>query len=194
MIWRLIAVALFGIASIAGPVAAALADPDGPQRRFTLQRPAAGEYGVAEHKGEPWICIGDECLMPVSQLRIAGLHNLSNALAALALGDAMKLPRQSMIETLREFRGLLEWPAEGAVPHVARPVEPSEQALVEPLSPRELEVLHLIALGKTNKQIARQLIVAPGTVKANTSSIYGKLDVANRTEAVARARQLGLLP
>jgi LuxR family maltose regulon positive regulatory protein len=65
--------------------------------------------------------------------------------------------------------------------------------LVEPLSLRELEVLHLIALGKTNRQIARQLIVASGTVKAHTSSIYRKLDVANRTEAVARARQLGIL-
>ena len=48
-----------------------------------------------------------------------------------------------------------------------------------------------MALGRTNQEIARQLIVAPGTVKAHTASIYRKLDVANRTEAVARARQLG---
>jgi len=67
------------------------------------------------------------------------------------------------------------------------------QALVEPLSQRELEVLQLIALGKTNQEIARQLIVSPGTVKAHSASIYRKLDVANRTEAVARARQLGIL-
>ncbi len=66
-------------------------------------------------------------------------------------------------------------------------------SLVEPLSPREQEVLQLIALGKTNQEIARQLIVSPGTVKAHTASIYRKLDVANRTEAAARARQLGLL-
>jgi LuxR family maltose regulon positive regulatory protein len=65
---------------------------------------------------------------------------------------------------------------------------------VEPLSQRELEVLHLIALGKTNQQIAQQLIVAPGTVKAHTASIYRKLDVTNRTEAVARGRQLGMFP
>jgi LuxR family maltose regulon positive regulatory protein len=77
---------------------------------------------------------------------------------------------------------------------VVSPVEPSGQALVEPLSQRELQVLHLIALGRTNQEIARQLIVAPGTVKAHTASIYRKLDVANRTEAVARARQLGILP
>jgi LuxR family maltose regulon positive regulatory protein len=66
--------------------------------------------------------------------------------------------------------------------------------LVEPLSQRELEVLHHMALGRTNQEIASQLIVSPGTVKAHTASIYRKLDVANRTEAVAHARQLGLLP
>jgi LuxR family transcriptional regulator, maltose regulon positive regulatory protein len=70
----------------------------------------------------------------------------------------------------------------------------TKQALVEPLSQRELEVLQLIALGMTNRKIARQLVVSPGTVKAHTSSIYRKLDVANRTEAVAYARQLGILP
>ena len=70
----------------------------------------------------------------------------------------------------------------------------SAQALVEPLSKRELEVLHLMALGRTNQEIARQLIIAPGTVKAHTASIYRKLDVANRTEAVVLARQLGILP
>ena len=69
----------------------------------------------------------------------------------------------------------------------------SGQALVEPLSPRELEVLHLIALGKTNEAIARQLIVSRGTVKAHTASIYRKLDVNSRTQAIARGRNLGLV-
>jgi LuxR family transcriptional regulator, maltose regulon positive regulatory protein len=65
--------------------------------------------------------------------------------------------------------------------------------LVEPLSPRELEVLQLMALGKTNQEIAEQLVVAVGTVKSHAASIYRKLETANRTEAVNRARQLGLL-
>ena len=68
----------------------------------------------------------------------------------------------------------------------------SNALLVEPLSQRELEVLHLMALGRTNQEIAKQLIVATGTVKAHAASIYRKLDAANRTEAVARARKLGL--
>jgi ATP/maltotriose-dependent transcriptional regulator MalT len=70
----------------------------------------------------------------------------------------------------------------------------SSGELIESLTPRELEILHLIALGKTNPAIAQQLVVARGTVKAHTASIYRKLAAANRTEAVARARDLGLLP
>jgi LuxR family maltose regulon positive regulatory protein len=65
--------------------------------------------------------------------------------------------------------------------------------LVEALTPRELEVLHLMALGRTNQEIAEQLVVAAGTVKTHAASIYRKLEAANRTEAVSRARQLGLL-
>jgi LuxR family maltose regulon positive regulatory protein len=62
------------------------------------------------------------------------------------------------------------------------------------LSPRELEVLSLIAAGKSNEEIARQLYLALNTVKRHASNIYDKLDVKKRTEAVAKARQLGLLP
>lgn len=65
--------------------------------------------------------------------------------------------------------------------------------LIEPLSQREMEVLHLIADGSTNPEIAETLIVALGTVKAHTSSIYRKLDVSNRTQAVLRAKELGIL-
>jgi ATP/maltotriose-dependent transcriptional regulator MalT len=61
------------------------------------------------------------------------------------------------------------------------------------LSDRELEVLALIAQGLTNREIARRLYIAQGTVKAHASSIYGKLGVNNRTHAVAQARRLGLI-
>jgi LuxR family maltose regulon positive regulatory protein len=65
--------------------------------------------------------------------------------------------------------------------------------LIEPLSDRELEVLHCIAEGLTNHDIATRLCLSPHTVKAHTRAIYGKLAVHNRTQAVARARALGLL-
>jgi LuxR family maltose regulon positive regulatory protein len=89
---------------------------------------------------------------------------------------------------------LSQFDAEPRVVTAPQKIASPAGGLVEPLSQRELEVLHLIALGRTNKEIAQQLVVAPGTVKAHTAHIYRKLDVANRTEAVARARQLGILP
>jgi LuxR family maltose regulon positive regulatory protein len=65
--------------------------------------------------------------------------------------------------------------------------------LPEPLSPRELEVLGLIAAGLTNREIADQLAISPETVKKHTAGIFGKLGVGNRTEAAARARAFDLL-
>jgi LuxR family maltose regulon positive regulatory protein len=62
------------------------------------------------------------------------------------------------------------------------------------LSDRETEVLQLIAAGLTNKEIAARLYLSPYTVKAHARSIYDKLDAHSRTQAVARAQELGILP
>jgi LuxR family maltose regulon positive regulatory protein len=67
-------------------------------------------------------------------------------------------------------------------------------ALIEPLSGRELDVLRLIAGGLSNKEIADQLFIGVGTVKWYATTIYSKLGVSSRTQAVARAQELGLLP
>jgi LuxR family maltose regulon positive regulatory protein len=64
--------------------------------------------------------------------------------------------------------------------------------LVEPLSERELEVMSLIALGLSNREIAGKLYLSPNTLKAHTQNIYSKLDVHNRVEAVNKARDLGV--
>jgi LuxR family maltose regulon positive regulatory protein len=66
--------------------------------------------------------------------------------------------------------------------------------LVEPLSDREIEVLQLIAEGLTNREIATQLYLELSTIKVHNRNIYGKLGVNNRTQAVAKARTLGILP
>lgn len=65
--------------------------------------------------------------------------------------------------------------------------------LIDPLSARELEVLRLVAFGNSNQQIADELVLATGTVKRHLNNIFGKLNVQNRTECVARARELNLL-
>jgi LuxR family maltose regulon positive regulatory protein len=67
------------------------------------------------------------------------------------------------------------------------------QTLLEPLSHRELEVLHLMAQGLSNQEISERLFLALDTVKGHNRKIFSKLQVQRRTEAIARARQLGLL-
>ena len=70
---------------------------------------------------------------------------------------------------------------------------PRPQSLPEPLSERELEVLRLVALGRSNADIARELVVEVATVKTHLNNLYRKLDVHSRTQAVARVGQLRLL-
>jgi LuxR family maltose regulon positive regulatory protein len=70
---------------------------------------------------------------------------------------------------------------------------PSTQPMIEPLSERELEVIQLIAQGLSNREISERLFLALNTVKGHNRKIFGKLEVERRTEAVARARELGLL-
>ncbi|MEJ2706239.1 MAG: LuxR C-terminal-related transcriptional regulator [Anaerolineales bacterium] len=69
-----------------------------------------------------------------------------------------------------------------------------QSELIEPLSEREIEVLQLIAKGLTNRVIATRLVLSVHTVKTHSRNIYGKLGVNNRTQAVNRARSLGILP
>jgi LuxR family maltose regulon positive regulatory protein len=80
-----------------------------------------------------------------------------------------------------------------AIHQVPLATTPAAQALVEPLTEREMEILRLIAGGLSNREIAQELVVAVSTVKSHINHIYGKLEVRNRTQAVARARNLGLL-
>jgi DNA-binding NarL/FixJ family response regulator len=69
----------------------------------------------------------------------------------------------------------------------------SEQSIAEPLTDRETEVLRHLAQGQTNPQIARELVVSPGTVKNHVRDIISKLGVSDRTQAAVRAIELGLL-
>jgi len=94
------------VVNLDDPLVARLAFPDRPQIRYTMGVPAAGEYGLCEYQGARWLARGDEPIMPVSGIRMDGRHNVSNTLAALALGEAAGLARDAMIEAINEFRGL----------------------------------------------------------------------------------------
>jgi LuxR family transcriptional regulator, maltose regulon positive regulatory protein len=74
-----------------------------------------------------------------------------------------------------------------------RMASPPVQALLEPLSDREVEVLRLISTGLSNADAGRRLYIAPSTVKKHLENIYSKLGTRNRTQAIARARELGVL-
>jgi LuxR family maltose regulon positive regulatory protein len=74
-----------------------------------------------------------------------------------------------------------------------KPGLPPGGALVEPLSPRELKILQLIALGLSNREIGERLFLAVDTIKGHNRILFDKLEVQSRTEAVARAHELGLI-
>jgi UDP-N-acetylmuramoylalanine--D-glutamate ligase len=94
------------VVNLDDPVAATLADAQRPVAGFTASVPAANEYGLLEHAGKTWLARGEVRIMPASGVRMAGRHNLVNALAALALGEAAGLSLTTMVETLGEFQGL----------------------------------------------------------------------------------------
>lgn len=84
--------------------------------RFSLGKPQQiNDFGLYERNGENWLARGDSLLMRSTEVRIPGRHNLANALAALALGEACGLPMTPMLQSLREFPGLphrCQWVAE----------------------------------------------------------------------------------
>lgn len=86
--------------------AARLADAQRTCVGFGVRAPVADSYGVTSIAHRDWLMAGDERLLPIDDIRMPGKHNLSNALAALALGDAIGLNREAMFETLRTFGGL----------------------------------------------------------------------------------------
>ena len=102
------------------------------------------------------------------------------------------LHREYCLRLLGAFSADATGAGPGALaPHGGRPAGAS--GLAEPLSKRELELLELLAEGLSNQDIAERLFLSPLTVKVHVRNIYSKLDVSSRTQAVARARVLGIL-
>ena len=94
-----------------------------------------------------------------------------------------------------EFSGrlLAAFPRSDAPQGPTSTMPPGKQALIEPLRGRELEIIQLVADGLSNKEIAQRLHISLRTVKYHTTSIYGKLGVSSRTQALAAARALGII-
>jgi LuxR family maltose regulon positive regulatory protein len=166
---------------------------------------------LAESRG--WMGKAIEILV-LQALAYQGRGDTGEALAALGRALAIAEPEGYLRTFVDEGPPMLQLLSEAAERGIApdyalrlldafgeatpEPAAPSSvvrrsSALVEPLSERELEVLRLIAEGFTNAEIAQRLFLALNTVKVHTRNIYGKLEVHNRTQAVARARELDLL-
>ncbi len=103
--------------------------------------------------------------------------------------------REKISQNMHHFIDRLQAAFDGElVPSPAfQPAASQNPALPEPLSERELEVLHYLAEGLSNPQIAARLFLSVNTLRAHTLHIFQKLDVHNRMQAVARARELGIL-
>ncbi|MBN1370335.1 MAG: response regulator transcription factor [Anaerolineaceae bacterium] len=112
-------------------------------------------------------------------LKDAPTDKLYEAIRAAARGESFLQPSVAA-RVVAEFARLSEQ-------------SPAAAGLAEPLSPREVEILRLLANGATNREIANQLILAEGTVKNHVTNILTKLDVSDRTRAAIKARELGLL-
>jgi LuxR family maltose regulon positive regulatory protein len=103
-------------------------------------------------------------------------------------------PQNASPEYVRKLFTAFRRPSGSRAPSTRADTPPTAQPLPDPLSERELEVLRLIVAGKSNREISGQLFVTVDTVKKHLTHIFVKLGVRSRTQAVARARELGLIP
>ena len=97
------------------PVVASMTKVHRVITHFTVNKPAENEFGVLQKNDEAWLAFENTFLMPVSEMKIRGLHNTANALAALALGKAVGIEENIMLEVLRTWTGLphrCQWVAE----------------------------------------------------------------------------------
>jgi LuxR family maltose regulon positive regulatory protein len=159
--------------------------------RFTKERelfrwliPASIQRALAAHRQGDQDAASDHLAHAVELAAPEDFYRpfLDEAPQALDLLSGVRQLAPAFVDQLHEFAGV-------AVSRAA----PASQGLIEPLSERELEVLDLIAEGLSNREIANRLYIAVGTVKRHINHIYGKLEVGSRTQAIARARKIGLL-
>jgi UDP-N-acetylmuramoylalanine--D-glutamate ligase len=190
---------------------ASLMQPGRHCLRFTLKVPKADEYGLREWKGESWLAKGEELLLPARELRLVGRYNLGNALAALALGEAIDLPRAAMVSALREFRGLphrCEWLGEAEGVHWYNDSKGTNVgatlAAIEGLPCRGKLILiaggigkgaDFSPLGEPLAQRARAVVLMGQDAPRLQEALIGKVPLYHAHEmhaAVSRAKRLAL--
>ena len=152
------------------------------------------EAEIARASGRPGGSAGGAVWAVLARARVElGQAELAEAAALRALELATRAGDAQVARSARSsFARVAEMQVrEGAGARL--PSRSGAERPVEALTAREIEVLRLVARGRSNSQIATELFVTVGTVKSHLHTISGKLGAANRVEAVARGRELGLL-
>ncbi len=150
-------------------------------RRLLARDPAAHVIILTTFDDDEYVFEGLRAGAQGYLLKDVSIQELADAIHAVVAGGVLIQPSVAR-KVVAEFARL-------------RPSAPPrpQDALPEPLSERELEILRLLAAGLTNREIAERLFLAEGTVKNYVTNILGKIGVRDRTQAAIRARELGLL-
>lgn len=173
------------IADLAG-IAIAHGDPAQAIRMCETELARSDAGSSAAGSGAIWAALA-RARAELGQFELADAAARRAFELATRAGDAPVL--RSAESTLARIGPLLTGAAASSHPSL----QPRAAGPVETLTARELEVLRLVALGRSNGQIAGELFLAIGTVKSHLHTIAGKLGAANRVESVAHGRELGLL-
>jgi DNA-binding NarL/FixJ family response regulator len=154
-------------------------------REISARFPDTGVIILTTFEDDEFVFGGLEAGARGYLLKDISSEEMAEAIRKVAAGDALIQPSITR-KVLAEFSRL----ATAAEKSAAKPLQP---ALVEPLTEREQDVLRALAKGLSNREIARQLVITEGTVKNHVSSLIAKLDVRDRTQAVLKAQELGLI-
>jgi UDP-N-acetylmuramoylalanine--D-glutamate ligase len=188
------------------------------QLGFTLQTPAENEFGVIEKDDVTYLAYGRQTLISIAELHVTGDHNIANALAALALGQAMQLPMPAMLEAVKQYSGLphrcqlvaqkhgIQWINDSKATNVGACIaaieglasdrniiliaggEGKEQAFADLTPTFESSVKGLVLIGQDAKLIAD---ITPASI--NQQSARNMSDAVNKAKAIAETGDIVLL-
>ncbi len=164
-------------------------------REICAKHPEIGVIILTTFDDEAYIFEGLRAGARGYLLKDISSEEMAEAVRVVAKGGALIQPSITR-KVLSEFARLSRQPLSGQPPSVPpAPPSPAQRAvpLTEPLTDRELEVLRCIADGLSNREIAERLVITEGTVKNHVSNLIAKLDVRDRTQALLKAQEIGLL-
>ncbi len=164
-------------------------------REITTAHPEIGVIILTTFDDEAYIFEGLRAGARGYLLKDISSEEMAEAVRVVAKGGALIQPSITR-KVLSEFARLSGLPLSGQ-PLSGQPTAPPaaqrQAPLAEPLTERELEVLRCIAEGLSNREIAERLVITEGTVKNHVSNLIAKLDVRDRTQALLKAQEIGLL-